>query len=67
MMSGSSQSHPHQPPAVWPWIVMPAVVLIVFCVLHYDVRPMANPHAAAATPSALASGAATPADEPSAE
>jgi hypothetical protein len=43
MMPVSAQSQPHQPTAVWPWFVMPAVVLIVFCILHYDVRPLGNP------------------------
>lgn len=39
MLSATSQSRPNPPTtAVWPWVVMPAVVLAVFYILHYDVR-----------------------------
>jgi hypothetical protein len=62
MTSASSQSLPHQPTAVWPWIVMPAVVLIVFCILHYDVRPMGNVKVTDATPSSLSSGSGIPSE-----
>jgi hypothetical protein len=33
------QEPPHTAQPLWPWIVMPAIVLIVFCILHFDVRP----------------------------
>ena len=58
MISGSPQAH--QPSAVWPFIVMPAIVLIVFCVLHYDVRSMGNHPAKVAPPTALSSDTGIP-------
>ena len=41
---------------------MPAVVLIVFCILHYDVRPMGNVKVTDATPSSLSSGSGIPSE-----
>ena len=39
---------------------MPAIVLIVFCVLHYDVRSMGNHPAKVAPPTALSSDTGIP-------
>ena len=36
-------------PAVWPWLVMPIIVLLVFYALHRVQHP---PHAPAAVPAA---------------
>jgi hypothetical protein len=54
MISGPPPTQSSQ--ALWPWIVMPAVVLIVFCILHYDIRPLGRGAATSASPS---SGALT--------
>lgn len=40
--------------ALWPWIVMPVVVLVVFYILHFEVRPQGR--TPELTPSTLGSG-----------
>jgi hypothetical protein len=42
-MIPSSREPAQHSQALWPWIVMPAVVLIVFCILHFDVRRLGSP------------------------
>lgn len=39
---------------------MPAVVLIVFCILHYDVRHLGGPKVPGASGSSLSSGSSIP-------
>jgi hypothetical protein len=41
MLSSTPEASP-QRQALWPWIVMPLIVLVVFYILHYDVRPQDN-------------------------
>jgi len=43
-------------PAVWPWLVMPVIVLLVFCALHRMHRQPDNA-SAVAPPSATAADA----------
>jgi hypothetical protein len=45
----SAASEVERPQAIWPWIVMPLVVLVVFCILHYDLRGPGAPAAGAST------------------
>jgi len=57
--SSSLQAPREHPQAIWPWIVMPLVVLIVFCILHYDVRPLGHGPGASAAPEARAGATST--------
>jgi hypothetical protein len=38
LISSSREPAQQHPQALWPWIVMPAIVLIVYCILHFDVQ-----------------------------
>lgn len=57
MISGSPPSQP-----IWPYLAMPAAVLIVFCILHFDVRSLGKRPATAAPAATLAQDAPLPAE-----
>jgi H+/Cl- antiporter ClcA len=58
--SGSRRAARENPTAIWPWIVMPLVVLLVFCILHYDVRPLGHGAGTSAAQEARGSASSIP-------